>query len=78
MNPFKGLGAIIYKEVLHARRDRMAIMFAFIMPLFQRVILGAAIDTNVRQVATAVFDQSGLSQAAGPPDRGTSESRAFI
>ncbi|MGQ0656602.1 MAG: ABC transporter permease, partial [Chromatiales bacterium] len=42
------------------------------------VILGAAIDTNVRQVATAVFDQSGLSQAAGPPDRGTSESRAFI
>lgn len=78
MSPFRGLAAVVYKEVLHARRDRMAIMFAFIMPLLQMVILGAAIDTNVRQVPTAVFDQSGLQQTAGAPDRGTTESRAFI
>ena len=76
--PFRGLSAIFYKEVIHARRDRMAILFSLIMPLLQMTILGAAIDTNVRQVRTVVFDQSGASQTLGPADRGTQESRAFI
>lgn len=78
MSQFRGLQAMVYKEVIHALRDRMALLFAFIMPLFQMVILGYAIDTNVRQVPTAVYDQSGLSQAAGLADRGTSESRALL
>ena len=41
------------------RRDSMAIMFALFVPLIEMVILGAAIDTNVRQVNTAIFDESG-------------------
>ncbi len=67
MNPFRGYRAMVYKETLHAVRDRFALFAAFAMPLFQLIILGYAVDTNVRQVPTAVFDQSG-----------TSESRAFI
>jgi ABC-2 type transport system permease protein len=77
-NPFRGLGAIFYKEVIHARRDRLAIMFSFIMPILQMTILGAAIDTNIRQVPTVVLDESGASQTAGPPDRGTADSRALL
>lgn len=58
MNLFRGLSAIIYKEVIHARRDSTAIMFALLMPLIQMTILGSAIDTNVRQLPTVVYDQN--------------------
>ncbi|MBI1731980.1 MAG: ABC transporter permease [Gammaproteobacteria bacterium] len=76
MNPFTGFQAMAYKETLHAVRDRFALFAAFMMPLFQLVVLGYAVDTNVRQVPTVVFDQSGLS--AGDGQSGNSETRAFI
>src|SRR5215469_6140570 len=75
-NPFGGLNAIFYKEIRHMRRDPMAFLFAFVMPVLQLVILGAAIDTNIRQVRTAVYDASGSSMMTEVP--GSSESRAFI
>jgi ABC-2 type transport system permease protein len=77
-SPFRGLTAVAYKETLHALRDRMAIVMAFAIPLIQLTILGAAIDTNVRQVPTVVYDQSGTSQTVSAPNHGTSDSRAFI
>ena len=55
---FRGFGAILYKEVLHIRRDQLAIFFALVMPLLQMVLLGFGIDTNVRQVRTAVLDEN--------------------
>lgn len=76
MNPFTGYRAMVYKETLHAVRDRFALFAAFMMPLFQLIILGYAVDTNVRQVPTVVFDQSGLQ--VGDGHGGSSESRAFI
>lgn len=76
MNPFTGYRAMVYKETLHAVRDRFALFAAFMMPLFQLIILGYAVDTNVRQVPTVVFDQSGL--LLGDGRGGSSESRAFI
>ncbi len=76
MNPMLGFRAMVYKEVLHALRDRFALIFAFMMPLFQMVILGFAVDTNVRQVPTAIFDQSGLTSGDGTS--GSSASREFI
>ncbi len=78
MSALRGFRAVFYKEMLHARRDRLAIVFALVMPLMQMVILGTAIDTNVRQVPTVVFDESGLSGAAGAPLAGTGVSRAFV
>jgi ABC-2 type transport system permease protein len=75
-NPIQGVGAIFYKEVRHMRRDPMAFLFAFVMPVLQLVILGAAIDTNIRQVRTAVYDASGSSMMTDVS--GSSESRAFI
>ena len=76
MNPMLGFRAMVYKEVLHALRDRFALIFAFVMPLFQMVILGFAVDTNVRQVPTVIFDQSGLTSGDGTS--GSSASREFV
>ena len=78
MNALRGFRAVFYKEVLHARRDRMAIVFALVMPLMQMVILGTAIDTNVRQLPTVVLDESGSAQADGASVPGTQVSRALL
>lgn len=78
MGAFRGLSAIFYKEAIHASRDRMAIMFALIMPILQMVILGTAIDTNIRQIPTVVYDLSGSSAATGFPERGSADSRALL
>ena len=72
MNLFRGLTAVIYKEFIHARRDSMAIMFALLMPLLQMTILGSAIDTNVRQIPTVVYDQSGGAT------QGSADSRVLL
>jgi ABC-2 type transport system permease protein len=55
--PFRGLGAVFYKELLHMRRDKVAISFALMLPLLQMIMLGFAIDTNIRNVRTVVFNQ---------------------
>jgi ABC-2 type transport system permease protein len=74
---FRGFVAVFYKEALHMRRDSMAMMFALFVPIMEMVILGYAIDTNVRQVATAVYDQSGILEGAGSVPGG-SASRALL
>lgn len=71
---FRGFIAVFYKEVLHMRRDSMAMMFALFVPILEMIILGAAIDTNVRQVNTVVYDQTGIMQGQA----GSSASRALL
>ncbi|MBS1213420.1 MAG: ybhR 2, partial [Proteobacteria bacterium] len=78
MGSFRGLGAIFYKEAIHARRDPMAILFALVMPLLQMIILGTAIDTNIRQIPTVVYDLSGVDAPDTFPGRGSADSRAFL
>lgn len=73
---FRGFVAVFYKETLHMRRDSMAIMMALVVPIMEMIILGAAIDTNVRQVKTVVYDQSGVMDAGGAP--GSAQSRALL
>ena len=75
-NPVQGMGAIFYKEVRHMRRDPMTVLFAFVLPVLQMVILGAAIDSNIRQIRTAVYDASGSSMMTEVS--GSSASRAFL
>ncbi|MBI4462315.1 MAG: ABC transporter permease [Acidobacteria bacterium] len=60
---FRGLGAVLYKEALHIRRDSMALLFALIIPIIQMIILGFGIDTNIRQVKTVVYDQDGRQES---------------
>ena len=46
VDPFRGLAAVFYKEVLHMRRDTMAMLFALFVPIVEMIILGAAIEPN--------------------------------
>jgi len=65
----RGFGAVLYKEVLHIRRDTMALVFALLVPLLQMVILGFGIDTNIRQVKTVVLDEDGRQASRELIDR---------
>jgi ABC-2 type transport system permease protein len=50
--------AVARKEVIHILRDRTTLFFALLIPIVELVLLGFAIDTNVRHVRTAVLDQA--------------------
>ena len=54
---FRGFRAVLRKEGIQMVRDKGTLRFALVVPLFQLVLFGT-IDTNVREVPTAVFDQS--------------------
>lgn len=58
MNPFKGFVAVCRKEIIHMQRDRGTIFFALMMPVLQLILLGFAVDTNVRALRTVVLDQA--------------------
>ena len=66
---FRGFGAVLYKEVLHIRRDYRTIFFAVFIPVLQMIVLGFGIDTNIRQVKTVVFDQDGRQASRELVDR---------
>jgi ABC transporter DrrB family efflux protein len=51
----RGLGAIIYKEILQLRRDP-ATRFVFLIPFMQTLIFGFAIDLDVQHIRTVVVD----------------------
>jgi ABC-2 type transport system permease protein len=68
-NVFRGFGAIFYKEVLHVRRDFSTLFFSLIIPLLQMFLLGFAIDTNIRQINTVVFNADGRRESRELLDR---------
>ncbi len=49
--------SVARKEVLHILRDRATLFFAMFLPVVEMVMLGYAIDTNVRDIRTVVLDQ---------------------
>jgi ABC-2 type transport system permease protein len=53
-----GLGAVCRKEFTHILRDPTTLFFALLIPLIQLFLFGYAVDTNVRQVPTVIFDES--------------------
>ena len=57
-NLFYGLVPICRKEMLHIVRDRGTLFFALLLPILQLFLFGFAIDTNIRQIPTAVLDES--------------------
>jgi ribosome-dependent ATPase len=52
---FRGLLAIIYKELLQVRRDPST-RFVFMVPVIQTLIFGFAIDLDVQHIRTVVCD----------------------
>ena len=68
-NPFRGFGAVFYKEALHVRRDFATLFFSLIIPLLQMFLLGWGIDTNVRQINTVVYNADGRRESRELLDR---------
>jgi ABC-2 type transport system permease protein len=50
--------ALLKKEITHMRRDPRTVITILIMPILQLVLLGYATNTEVKNVPTAVYDQS--------------------
>ncbi|WP_020697556.1 ABC transporter permease [Reyranella massiliensis] len=61
---WKRLAAIIVKEVLQLRRDRLTFAMMFGMPIMQLLLFGYAIDTDPHRLPTAVIaaDQSQITR----------------
>lgn len=53
---FSGLIPVFKKEILQILRDPTTLFFALFIPIFEMVLLGVAVDTNVRQIKTVVYD----------------------
>jgi ABC-2 type transport system permease protein len=69
LNPFRGFGAVFYKEALHVRRDFGTLFFSLIIPLLQMFLLGFGIDTNIRQINTVVYNADGRRESRELIDR---------
>ena len=61
---WRRLAAIIVKEVLQLRRDRLTFAMMFGVPIMQLLLFGYAIDTDPRHLPTAVIaaDQSQITR----------------
>src|SRR3989442_7512507 len=60
--PSRLLG-IVVKEFIHLKRDLLALTLALAVPVAMLFIFGWAINTDVKHVPTAVWDQSGSVEA---------------
>jgi ABC-2 type transport system permease protein len=54
---FQGFGAVLYKEFIVMFRDPATLFFMFFPPLIQIVAFGFALDTDVKHMSMAVFNE---------------------
>jgi ABC-2 type transport system permease protein len=52
------IASVARKELLHILRDRQTLMMTLFFPILELIMLGYAIDTNVRNIPTVVLDQA--------------------
>ena len=55
--------ALIKKEMTHMIRDPRTLIFIFIMPILQLVLLGYANNTDIKNVPTVVFNQDNSQES---------------
>jgi ABC transporter DrrB family efflux protein len=53
---FRGFLSIAYKEALQIRRDPFTLFITLVLPMFQLLLFGYAIDTTVKDIKTAVYN----------------------
>ncbi len=58
-----GLWAILVKEFYHIRRQPITLFFMLVVPVMQTIIFGYAIDTQIENIPTVVFDLDGRRAA---------------
>jgi ABC-2 type transport system permease protein len=54
---------IAWKELLQLRRDRLTLAMMLALPIAQILLFGYAINTDVRHIATLVFDQDNSAES---------------
>ncbi|APZ92427.1 ABC transporter permease [Fuerstiella marisgermanici] len=60
---FAGFAAVFLKEFSHIRREPATLFFAFVVPVMQTIVFGIAINTEIEDIPTVVFDLDGRSHA---------------
>jgi len=55
--------AVIKKEYIQMRRDRLTLALILGIPIIQLLLFGYAIQTEVKHIPTVVFDQSLSSES---------------
>ncbi|MFY9573948.1 MAG: ABC transporter permease [Blastocatellia bacterium] len=53
---FKGFKSVFYKEVIQISRDPLTLLLMLAMPMIQLLVFGYAINTDVRDIKTAVYN----------------------
>ena len=54
-----GLWAIFIKEFVHIRRQPSTLFFMLVVPVVQTIIFGFAIDTQIENIPTVIYDLDG-------------------
>ncbi len=54
-----GLWAVLIKEFVHIRRQPTTLFFMLVVPVMQTIIFGYAIDTQIENIPTVVFNMDG-------------------
>jgi ABC-2 type transport system permease protein len=57
------LGAVAWKELVQMRRDRMTLGMMVGIPVMQLLLFGYAINTDVREIPTVVYDQDNSAES---------------
>ena len=57
------LRALMRKEFTHMLRDPRTLVFVFLMPILQLLLLGYAANNDVKNISTVVFDQDSSRQS---------------
>ena len=60
---FERLKAMLVKEFIQTFRDPRMRIVLFVLPMFQTVIFGYAVNMDVRNIATAVIDRDNSPQS---------------
>ena len=55
--PFRGLGAILFKEFITVLRDPMTLFFMLFPPLIEMIAFGYALDNDVRHMAMTILNE---------------------
>ncbi len=57
--------SIAWKEMIQVRRDRLTMGMMFGIPIIQLLLFGYAINTDVRDIATVIYDQDHSEESRG-------------
>ncbi|MEA3187693.1 MAG: drug efflux transport system permease protein ybhF [Chthoniobacter sp.] len=67
--PFRGFGAILFKEFIVVLRDPMTLFFMLFPPLIEMVAFGYALDNDVKHMAMVVFNEDKTVESREMIDR---------